>query len=107
MADIDVSYVDDLYLPVAASVDNHGATGYMGSAQDLTAFKQRVNAFRSLGWPAYSAYLDQYWAENAFSALLPPELGGGRNPPPGTTASRIRSPDRCRRSTRPAPRRTT
>jgi hypothetical protein len=74
MADIDVSSVDDLYLPIAASVDNHGATGYMGSALDLATFKKRVNEFRGRGWPVYSAYLDEHWAGNTFSALLPPIL---------------------------------
>jgi hypothetical protein len=51
MADIDVSYVDDVYLPVAASVDNHGATGYMGSALKLDTFEQRLRGFQAIGWP--------------------------------------------------------
>jgi hypothetical protein len=78
MADIDVSYVDDLYLPIAASVYNHGATGYMGGAMDLSTFKRRVSDFfTKFPWPVYSAYLSQYQSDNAFSTLLPPELGGG------------------------------
>ncbi len=81
MADIDVSYVDDVYLPVAASVANHGATGYMGSALQLDTFEQRLRDFQANGWPVYSAYLDQNWQGNAFSALLPAELGGAGNPP--------------------------
>jgi hypothetical protein len=81
MADIDVSYVDDVYLPVAASVDNHGATGYMGSALALDQFEQRLTAFQATGWPVYSAYLEQYWRDNAFSTLLPPVLGGDGNTP--------------------------
>jgi hypothetical protein len=81
MADIDVSYVDDVYLPVAASVDNRGATGYMGSALKLDTFEQRLRDFQAIGWPVYSAYLEQYWADNAFSGLLPAELGGEGNPP--------------------------
>ena len=81
MADIDVSYVDDVYLPVAASVENGGASGYMGSALPLDTFKQRVAAFQAGGWPVYSAYLAQFWPHNAFSALLPPELGGAGSPP--------------------------
>jgi hypothetical protein len=76
MADIDVSNVDDLYLPIAASVDNHGATGYMGSAMDLPTFKKRVHDFQALGWPVYAAYLDDNWASNSFSTLLPTELSG-------------------------------
>jgi hypothetical protein len=81
MADIDVSNVDDVYLPVAASVDNHGATGYMGSALKLDTFEQRLDAFYAIGWPAYSAYLEPNWSDNAFSTLLPPALGGGNNKP--------------------------
>lgn len=49
MADIDVSNVDDLYLPVAASVANHGATGYMGGAMNLATFKQQVTDFLTNG----------------------------------------------------------
>jgi hypothetical protein len=79
MADIDVSNVDDVYLPVAASVENHGATGYMGSALSLDTFKQRLASFQATGWPVYSAYLDQYWQNNAFGSLLPAELGGAGN----------------------------
>ncbi|MBW4464900.1 MAG: hypothetical protein KME07_05605 [Pegethrix bostrychoides GSE-TBD4-15B] len=80
MADIDVSHVDDLYLPVAASVSNHGATGYMGGAMDLPTFRQRVSDFvTKLPWTMYSAYLSQYQVDNAFSKLLPSELGGGTN----------------------------
>jgi hypothetical protein len=77
MADIDVSNVDDLYLPVAASVANHGATGYMGGAMNLTTFRQRVADFVThLPWTVYSAYSSQYQADNAFSQLLPAQLGG-------------------------------
>jgi hypothetical protein len=54
-----------LLAPVAASVDNHGATGYMGSALKLDTFEQRISEFQAKGWPAYSAYLEQYWADNA------------------------------------------
>ena len=81
MADIDVSYVDDVYLPVAASVANHGATGYMGSAQAMDTFEQRLTAFQGGGWPVYAAYLDQNWTGNAFSSLLPDQLGGHGNTP--------------------------
>ena len=52
MADIDVSYVDDVYLPVAASVENGGASGYMGSALPLGTFRQRLAAFQAGGWPS-------------------------------------------------------
>lgn len=91
MADIDVSSVDDLYLPVAASVSNHGATGYMGSAMKLTdpnktttGFKSRVSAFvntvsnptaNTLQWPIFGAFASANWTTNAFYTLMPAELG--------------------------------
>jgi len=82
MADIDVSNVDDLAFPLAASVDNHGATGYMGLALDLTEFNTRVNRFTGLdkgmgaqlNWPIYAAYLKADPAYNAFAKLLPTQL---------------------------------
>jgi hypothetical protein len=44
---------------------------------NLATFKQRVtDFFTNLPWPVYSAYLSQYQADNAFSQLLPTELGG-------------------------------
>jgi len=53
----------------------------MGSALKLDTFEQRLNGFQAKGWPVYSAYLEQYWSGNAFSTLLPAELGGEGNPP--------------------------
>jgi hypothetical protein len=85
MADIDVSHVDDLYLPITASVYNHGATGYMGGAMDLSTFKQRIsNFFTKAPWPLYSAYQSQYQSSsgyNALSTLLPSELEEGPDTP--------------------------
>lgn len=88
MADIDVSHVDDLYLPIAASVVNNGATGYMGGAMDFPTFRQRIsNFFTHVPWPNYSAYLSQNQPsgniiKNAIDATqLPPDLGGGTNTP--------------------------
>ena len=86
MADIDVSNVDDIYLPIAASVYNHGATGFMGSAMNLTDFKKRVRDFYSYRhpatkkqrWTTYSAYQNNYWngANSTFSPIAPDALGG-------------------------------
>jgi hypothetical protein len=84
MADIDVSHVDDLYLPVAASVVNNGATGYMGGAMDLPTFQQRFSSFFTTApWPKYSAYLSQFQvkANNALYGLLPPALVEGADTP--------------------------
>lgn len=86
MADIDVSNVDDIYLPIAASVYNHGATGFMGSAMELTKFKKRVRDFyeyinpdtKKQRWTTYSAYQKIYWkaVNSTFSPITPDELGG-------------------------------
>lgn len=87
MADIDVSYVDDLYLPIAASVVNNGATGYMGGAMPLSQFQQRLSQFfANVGWPKYSAYLSQNQpsdsTKNAITIeLLPKDLVQGTNTP--------------------------
>lgn len=84
MADIDVSHVDDLYLPVAASVVNHGATGYMGAAMDFSTFQQRISSFFTKApWTIYSAYLsqNQNQGKNALFGLLPPQLVGGASTP--------------------------
>ena len=84
MADIDVSFVDDLYLPVAASVVNNGATGYMGGAMDLPTFQQRLsNFFTTAPWSKYSAYLSQSQVKgnNALYGLLPPALVEGSGIP--------------------------
>ncbi|UZR29746.1 hypothetical protein [Methylococcus mesophilus] len=98
MADIDVSMVDELYIPVAGSVANHGATGYMGGSaatvttngvNDLGQFKKRIDGFltepdghggRKKVWPVFAAYTSQYFNSpkkeiNTFSDLLPKELG--------------------------------
>ncbi|QXP88018.1 hypothetical protein [Methylococcus capsulatus] len=98
MADIDVSMVDELYIPVAGSVANHGATGYMGGSaatvnangvNDLAQFKKRIDGFltdpdgrggRKNVWPVFAAYTSQYFNSpnkeiNTFSDLLPKELG--------------------------------
>lgn len=94
MADIDVSNVDDLYLPIAASVVNNGATGYMGGAMPLSQFQQRLKRFftiagpviNSSSWPVYSAYLSQNQpsdsTKNAITiGLLPKDLVQGSKTP--------------------------
>jgi hypothetical protein len=56
--DFDVSYVDEVYLPAQMAPDT-GATQYMGSGLDFTAFQGGLNDF--LGhttWPQWAAYAD-------------------------------------------------
>lgn len=94
MADIDVSNVDDFYLPIAASVVNNGATGYMGGALSspggtmLSTAQQRLSSFFSNNpsWPIYSAYLAQNQPsssiKNAIDATqLPKQLVQGNTTP--------------------------
>jgi hypothetical protein len=42
LADIDVSYVDELYLPVASNVDDGGATPYMGTILPYDKFNMQT-----------------------------------------------------------------
>jgi hypothetical protein len=94
MADIDVSNVDDFYLPIAASVVNNGATGYMGGARALLGgtmlsnAQQRINNFLSKNsWSIYAAYLANNQPSppainNAIDATqLPKQLVQGKNTP--------------------------
>lgn len=94
MADIDVSNVDDFYLPIAASVVNNGATGYMGGARALLGgtmlsnAQRRINNFLSKNsWSIYAAYLANNQPSppainNAIDATqLPKQLVQGQKTP--------------------------
>jgi hypothetical protein len=76
--DIDVSYVDDVYLPVAMNLDDGGATGYMGTTLTADEFKQRVSNFLNnpaAGWQNYAAYDEKAWDYNLFGKLAMPSSG--------------------------------
>ena len=77
LADIDVSYVDELYLPVASNVDDGGATPYMGTTLSYDNFNTQTKAFVNLSaisgtqplWSEYAAYTAANWLHNVFNNL--------------------------------------
>ncbi len=80
LADIDVSYVDELYLPVASNVDDGGATPYMGTTLSYDNFNTQTKAFVNLSaisgtqplWSEYAAYTAANWLHNVFNNLGSP-----------------------------------
>jgi hypothetical protein len=78
LADIDVSYVDELYLPVASNVDDGGATPYMGTIVPYKDFNTQTQAFLNLTtgnkpiWSEYGAYTPANWPFNVFNDLGSP-----------------------------------
>jgi hypothetical protein len=77
LADIDISYVDEAYLPVAANVDDGGATAMMGTAQPYALFNQRTQAFLDLKnfnkspiWSQFGAYTTTNYPFNVFHDLV-------------------------------------
>jgi hypothetical protein len=79
LADIDVSYVDELYLPVASNVDDGGATPYMGTTLPYKQFNTQTQAFLNLTnnnkpiWSEYAAYAAANWPHNLFNDLGSPQ----------------------------------
>jgi hypothetical protein len=75
LADIDVSYVDELYLPVASNVDDGGATPYMGTILPYTSFNTKTKEFLNLTtgnkplWSEFAAYTAANWPYNVFNNL--------------------------------------
>jgi hypothetical protein len=71
LADIDISYVDEAYLPVAANIDDGGATAMMGTPQAYTLFNQRTQAFLDLKyWSQFGAYTAANYPFNVFHGLV-------------------------------------
>jgi hypothetical protein len=61
LADIDLSYVDEVYLPVASNVDDGGATAFMGTILPYVDFNKRTEAFLNLtteNKPIWSEFAD-------------------------------------------------
>ncbi len=72
MTDIDISYVDETFLPIAMAIDSGGLAGYMGTTITYDTFKQRVDHFLSTaGWSSFAAYTKQNWPQNKFHNLIP------------------------------------
>ncbi len=75
--DLDISFVDSVYLPVAINLEDHGATRYMGTALPYDTFNQRSQAFLGLEdtakhpvWSEFAAYSPVNWPNNVFSDLV-------------------------------------
>jgi hypothetical protein len=70
--DFDVSYVDEVYLPVAMAVDG-GVTAYMGSKLSPAEFNSRLTAFLQddrTKWSGLAAYTELNWPATIFSPLV-------------------------------------
>ena len=77
LIDFDVSYVDDVFLPIAMALDDGGATQFMGSNlpyRDLSGgpndVPHRIAAFLQGGWSQYAAYSDHNWSHSVLRDLL-------------------------------------
>ena len=75
--DIDVSYVDSVYLPVAMALDDNGATKFMGTTMTFTptTFQQATNNFLNnsiVQWQNFAAYSASNWSNNYFHDLVAP-----------------------------------
>jgi hypothetical protein len=76
LVDLDLSFVDSVYLPVAMSLDDGGATQYMGTALPYGQFNQRTAGFLVLKdamqrplWSEFAAYSATNWPNNIFNDL--------------------------------------
>src|SRR5262245_33368261 len=71
--DFDVSYVDEVCLPVAMAVDG-GVTAYMGSKLSPDEFNSRLTGFLTddrTKWSELAAYTELNWPATIFSSLAP------------------------------------
>lgn len=72
MTDIDISYVDQTFLPVAMAIDTGGIAGYMGTTMSYDMFVPRVNHFlKQANWSSFAAYTKENWPNNVFHDLIP------------------------------------
>lgn len=72
MTDIDISYVDETFLPVAMAIDTGGLAGYMGTTLGYSEFKQRVDQFLPhANWSIFASYTKSNWPNNVFHDLIP------------------------------------
>lgn len=82
MTDIDISYVDQAYLPVAIAVDDNGASGYLGTVMPYQDFKAKSENFIKAGWSQFAAFSQSNWQNNLFHTLVKdriPNLPAGYN----------------------------
>ena len=72
MTDIDISYVDETFLPVAMAIDTGGLAGYMGTTLSYDVFKKHVDQFLpNANWSIFAAYTQTNWPNNVFHDLVP------------------------------------
>lgn len=75
MTDIDLSYVDQVYLPVAIAIDDGGTSGYMGTIMKFDPFNTQVTNFIAQAkWMPYAAYVQNNWQRNKFNDFGTPSL---------------------------------
>lgn len=71
--DFDVSYVDEVYLPITMAVDG-GITAYMGSKLSFDEFNTALASFATdaqTKWSRFAAYTDKNWPTTIFNGLVP------------------------------------
>ncbi len=72
MTDIDISYVDETFLPVTMAIDTGGLAGYMGTNFSYADFKNRIMTFlQTNNWSSFAAYTQNNWSNNVFHDLVP------------------------------------
>jgi hypothetical protein len=76
LVDLDLSFVDSVYLPIAMSLDDRGATQYMGTILGYDDFNSRAASFLTLKdtsqrpiWSEFAAYSATNWPNNVFNSL--------------------------------------
>ena len=85
MTDIDISFVDELYLPVALTLDDGGASRYMGTVLPYETFNRRTQDYienSKANWSSFAAYTPDNWPNNLFNDLGPKQtyhVPGGYN----------------------------
>lgn len=95
MADVDISYVDETFLPVSMAIDSGGTAGYMGTilpydekgsvipGNTTRNFEAQVNHFLENNiWSSFAAYTKDNWNQNVFHDLMTrriPHIMGGSN----------------------------
>jgi hypothetical protein len=72
LIDFDISYVDDVFLPVAMALDDGGATQYMGSNLPYADLPTTIADFlvAGTGWSKYAAYSDHNFPHSILKDLF-------------------------------------
>jgi hypothetical protein len=72
LIDFDVSYVDDVFLPIAMALGDDGATQYMGSSLPFAKLPDTISTFLATGtgWSKYAAYSDHNFPHSVLKDLF-------------------------------------